>query len=925
MNRTQQSYQTVPDPIGGYFLEYDKGWFSIIKPENGQNDITNPSFERNTTGWTAQNSTIARAVTYQYRGIYSLKITPTNGNAAGVSYTVAGISSSVPNTMSVYLLGHPGDTYQLYAGSFGSRSVSSQIKEVVGNGRWQRLVITCHAGGALVVARKSGGTVNPFYIDAAQSEAKSYVTTYIDGDEPGMLPYVQSYWWEGLSHASRSQRLANGNGGREMRLLDLGFRLMAVLGFGMLPIINAVLPLANGGGMYQRSVYQSRQFTLAGAITGTSLSEVQKQRSELIELCSPFNLGEQQPLLMKYHVIDGDGQEALAGNIECAYESGLEGSLDNFNQDRSGIVFRQFIPLITNDQTNAASYVKPAYFSEAGQILQMNRYGIFSLVSPGVSAAIQAIAFAMNENGDLFLGGRAAPYLYKWDGSSYTLVGATSPNGAVLAITKSYSGGLSVGGKFTAITGIANTAHIAFTDGSNWIAVGTGTNGDVNAIVETPERNGIYLAGAFTLAGGVADTTRIARWNGTAYVPLGTGIPDGVVYDMKLDSIGNLYVAGSFTSAGGVANTASIAKWNGTVWSSVGDGNTDAPVRSIVFGADGNLYAGGNFTTIGGVAADNFSMWNGASWVDLNPPDFAAPYYTGSKMVALPTGEILMNIKAEAKYGTNYAIYNRGQFHPGLSHSVTYSFDNDGPKWLNPNTNDVYFGQDVDSGGTRYGYIANLTSTVANDSPVITYPVIYIQGPIPRLTAVINQTNGSKIYFSAKFDATDLEIYKDELVKITTGPSNFSIISNVRGNLSSYVTPDSSAIFYLSPGDNLLSMSETMFPTITGDDAIFQRLELSGFTQDNTDNGRLYATFTKPGATAVLHIYKDAARTLEVAQTGAVTTGAITQIDQVNASGIYGLYELAYAYDTDKTFTIDVPLIFVAYQESYLSIDQMRP
>lgn len=919
MNRSQPSYQTVPDVIGGYFLEDGRGWFSIIKPEDGQNDIANPSFERNTTGWTAQNSTIARAVTYQYRGIYSLKITPTNGNAAGVSYTVAGISSSIPNTMSVYLLGHPGDTYQLYAGSFGSRSASSQLCEVRGTGRWQRLVITCHAGGALVVARKSGGTTNPFYIDAAQSEAKSYVTTYIDGDEVGMLSYTQSYWWDGLSHASKSHRLANGNGGREMKLLDLGFRLMVVIGLGMLPIINAVLPLANGGGMYQRSVYQSRQFTLAGAITGTTLSEVQKQRAALIELCSPFNLGEQQPLLMKYHVLDEDKQEAAVGNIECGYESGLEGDIDNFHQDRVGLVFRQFVPLITSDQSASNTFVKPAYVAADDLIVKMNRYGEFSLLSPGdYTAAIRATVYGYSKSGYLFVGGSISPYLYQWDGSNYTLPGATSPNGEVLAIANDYYGGVWIGGKFTAITGVANTAHIAYTNGVAWSALSTGTNGDVNAIIQA--QSGIYIAGAFTLAGGVADTKKIAIWNGTAFSPLGTGITGGDVLTMAIDAQGRIYAGGSFTSAGGIANTAYIAMWDGA-WHSVG-GVTNGSVTGLVIGADGNLYAGGNFTSIGGVAcAGKFAMWNGASWIDLSAPIWVYPQ---SKLVALPTGEILMDMFHSSFYAANYAIYNKGQYHPGLVHSLTLNLDNSGPKWYNPATGDVYFGQAaiLTEIPVPYSYISDMTKLIENTSPVIAYPKIYIRGPMDALTGIVNRTNGARIYFNF---TTPLSIFPDETIIVSTGQANFSIRSDVRGDLSSYVLADSTAVFYLSPGENIIAIGDITKPTVTGASPYLATLELSGVTTENSDNGTLYATFTKPGAAAILKIYKDSAKTQQVAESSGAVTGAdIETIVEKNASGITGVFDHTYVSDLNSV-VIQCPLVFVTYQESYLSIDQMRP
>lgn len=926
-----RSFDIVPDLSNGYFIEDGKGWIGIIKPETGRNDITNPSFERNTTGWTASNSTIVRSVTQQYRGIYSLKVTPTNGNAAGVVCAIAGISTTVPNTMSVYLFGHPGDTYQLYAGSaFGTRSVASQLREVVGSGRWQRLVITCHAGGNMIVARKSGGTTNPFYLDCAQSEEKAYVTTYMDGDETGMLPYVQSYYWGGLSHSSKSYRLANGNGGREMNLLDLGFRLMAIVGLGMLPIVNASLPYANGGGIYQRSIYQARGFSLAGAITATGLSELQKQRAALVELCSPFNLGEQQPLLMKYHVLDDDGQDALVGNIECAYESGLEGALDNYHQERVGITFRQFMPLIVNDQAQTEPYVKPAYFDAIEEIVVMNRYGEFSQLSPGVPVDILANVFNFSKEGYLFLGGTVTPYLYQWDGASYTIPDSKSPNGAVLAIAKRYAGGVWVGGNFGGgITGVANTNYVAMWDGSAWHALGGGgVNHQVNSIIEDPDTNIVYIGGAFDTAGGAANTTRIASYSEfSGWDGLKDGVDDGSVLVMALAADGTLYVGGTFSAVdSGAPYTAYIAYYDtiNDAWGPVGQapyGATNGAVTAMVIGADGNLYVGGAFTTIGGVACPGgFAMWNGASWTDLGAPTYLADPITS--LVALPTGEILMGVIPT--YGgsigeTNYVIYNNGQYHPGLSNAIASTSLAYGPRWLNPATGEVYFGQEIQP-GSNFFYIANPTYTINNPSPINASPKLYIQGPITRLSGIVNQTNGTRIYFKTE---VPFQVFQDEIVIISTGQTSFSVRSELRGDLSAYILPDSTAAFYLSPGDNILSIGGLTNPIVSGSAVIMTtNVHISGATNENTDGGRLYATWTKPGATEVLKLYKDAAKTQLVAETTAAPSAPILEVGGSGISGV--LTSVGYVSD-ETSITIDVPLVFITYQETYLAVDQMRP
>src|SRR3990167_9637069 len=68
----------IPEPVSGYALT-DR--VSIVVPEESDvtNIVTNPSVETNTTGYTAIGGSIARVITEQRRGAYSLEVTPTTG------------------------------------------------------------------------------------------------------------------------------------------------------------------------------------------------------------------------------------------------------------------------------------------------------------------------------------------------------------------------------------------------------------------------------------------------------------------------------------------------------------------------------------------------------------------------------------------------------------------------------------------------------------------------------------------------------------------------------------------------------------------------------------------------------------------------------------------------------------------------------
>lgn len=130
---------------------------------------------------------------------------------------------------------------------------------------------------------------------------------------------------------------------------------------------------------------------------------------------------------------------------------------------------------------------------------------------------------------------------------------------------------LYAGGNFTNIGGVAAN-FFAKWDGSNWSAGGGGVfsthpyAGGVSALATIGTN--LYVGGFFTNAGGVA-VNNIAKWDGSNWSALGSGI-NGQVNALAVSGT-NLYVGGGFTSAGGVAVNG-IAQWNGTNWSALGTG-----------------------------------------------------------------------------------------------------------------------------------------------------------------------------------------------------------------------------------------------------------------------------------------------------------------------------------------------------------------
>lgn len=207
-----------------------------------------------------------------------------------------------------------------------------------------------------------------------------------------------------------------------------------------------------------------------------------------------------------------------------------------------------------------------------------------------------------------FIGDTAASRVARWDGSTWTALGAglnTHVNALAVHGTDVY-----VGGDFSEAGG-SPAARIARWDGAAWHALGSGlAGGNVRALAVVG--GVLYAGGSFTTAGG-APAAHIARWNGAAWSALGSGTGSEV---LALHAAGtDLYVGGGFTEAGG-APAARIARWDGAAWHAVGGGMGDGTVRALV-ASGGVLYAAGSFTEAGGTPAARVAAWDGSAWSAL--------------------------------------------------------------------------------------------------------------------------------------------------------------------------------------------------------------------------------------------------------------------------------------------------------------------
>lgn len=161
--------------------------------------INNPSFETNTTGWTASSSTITRTSIYQAHGGYCLLMSPTSTN--GFTYVISNTAATIGNSycFAVWLrVGTGTTTVRLYI-QRNDGGVNYATNDVTVTDAWQLFFVTGTASVAdapRCVVQSLGTT--PIYIDAAQlfdgtiprpfSTASRAGSAYLDYNTQGIDP-----------------------------------------------------------------------------------------------------------------------------------------------------------------------------------------------------------------------------------------------------------------------------------------------------------------------------------------------------------------------------------------------------------------------------------------------------------------------------------------------------------------------------------------------------------------------------------------------------------------------------------------------------------------------------------------------------------------------------------------------------------------
>lgn len=182
-------------------------------------------------------------------------------------------------------------------------------------------------------------------------------------------------------------------------------------------------------------------------------------------------------------------------------------------------------------------------------------------------------------------------YIYKWDGSAWSMLGGTKLYGEYPRLHIDNEGNL-----FTNLYNENISPCVSKWNGSGWDELG-GTNtsnfgtGHINCL-NSDSKGNVYAGGYFV----VGDSAfNIFRWTKltNSWTALHTFGSSSDVNSIVFDTADTLYVAGNFVDS---TDARYVAKYHGNKWSNYGNLKANNTINSICFDVNGNMYAGGMFT-----------------------------------------------------------------------------------------------------------------------------------------------------------------------------------------------------------------------------------------------------------------------------------------------------------------------------------------
>lgn len=812
--RTYAALPSIPD--AGILHRYADR-LAVIVPVARVNLVPNPSVETGTDGYTGTSgASVARTTDQQYVGAYSLRVTPDATTSSGMDYQgLAALVVSTTYAISVFLRGAAGKAYRLSVITLGGQTLAST--GVRASGRWERVtLIYTEASGAVrhIRVAKDGGTeTTPFEIDGLQVEACGsegvFATTYLDGDQRGLVPHEvpAAYLWDGVAHTSTSRRSAMTRaGGRVVRWRDAGFVLTQIVGLELAPPEHELLTFAHlDGGQYQDTILPPRTFTLVGRWVGTTPGTMDAASAALARLLVRDRVGRRQPLLLTLQSADCGSDAGALVTVPALYSGGLEGQTVDLPTAAAAVSFLQPQPAIYGHDGGAA--LDALAVVDVAYVVRRTPAGVWAAMDDGTDGAVTA--FARNVNGSIYVGGTfttvggdASTGIATWSPAT----GVWAPAGSVLAGTGDVlafaiapSGEVAVGGTFLNAGGVIaadNLGRITVPLGI-WGSYGASPpNDSVRALLWHTTTAGLtlYAGGNFTNIGGVG-VQYVAAWNGSAWSELeSTTALNGVVNALAATADGMIYVGGAFTTVNGAAQEG-IGRYNPTTdtWTAM-DG-VDAPVYALAVAADGTVYAGGDFVTAGGISVNYIARWTGTRWEPLGSGT-SSPVYA---LTIAPDGTLIAGGGFPTAGGMatpgGLARWNGAAWLPldiTMTSAVTTAL-------LATPDGAIYVGNDFSATATAAG-----SATATNAGTAQAQARLVLRGPssgAATVYRVANETTGAQVTF------VGLAIAAGETQVLTLDPTNVTFVSDTQGTLLRTIAPGSQVTgFALQPGANTITL-----------------------------------------------------------------------------------------------------------------------
>jgi hypothetical protein len=707
-----------------------------------------------------------------------------------------------------------------------------------------------------------------------------------------------------------------------------------------------------------------RQFSLAGALFGNTFSEMKQIRQSLIDLFNPESTPLKQPFILRYYPSDELGNvTGEPKDILSVYAGGLEGQFTNFTQDRIGLSFYQYDPLLSSVGDSATNIsVKTLVPSTGTLFMQNGTTGVWSTL--GVGNLNTGIMVEYYDGTILFGGnftnilGSGVSYLARWDGANWTNFGAVNPDGQVMTILVDSYGNIYIGGAFTHVGALAVTGLAKWDIKlAQWINIGdlSGGTNIVYAMVFTPTGQ-IIVGGNFTSIGGVsanciAISSTFASGAGVVWKAMGTGVPSGLV--LSLGYIGNgsfvrscgsdrVYVGGIFASIGGITTT-SIAAWNfsTSAWEAVGGnkaglvaGSFSGQVNSILVDLDGLVYVGGGFNKIGGVTIFCLAVLVGDTYSAVGGGNNTGEinYIIRGRNSDLLIGAIAVTATgwkwggASNGFVSPIAVLRNGKLIPppvsfswnSVSTSIT------GYSAVKTRSGDYYFMNYTTLVFPPLDIVGSSSAIVTNAGTKV-YPTFRIRGP-GLLYEICNYTTNQKITF------VNLQLLDDEVCTLETNPFYSRFISNKRGDLYSLIGSGSDFNISLNVGGNYISGLISGFDIVEYNDVknLVSFSGITGLTLSNTDNGHIYVkTVYEAGSAGHVNIYSDSGFSTLIAHTASYSTTGSKALVADGGSGVGGtinadtiMTSTAFNQSMIVTWGPLVQSIDVIWKNKFLGIDK---